>query len=68
MRIGLSATPERWRDPSGTRVVTEYFSKEVISFGLERAIEEKFLTPYDFTPHYVEMTEQEYAEFKRLSI
>lgn len=68
MRIGLSATPERWRDPSGTRVVTEYFSKEVISFGLERAIEEKFLTPYDFTPHYVEMTEQEYAEYKKLSI
>ncbi len=68
MRIGLSATPERWRDPAGTRVVTEYFSKEVISFGLERAIEEKFLTPYDFTPHYVEMTEQEYAEYKKLSI
>lgn len=68
MRLGLSATPERWRDPSGTKVVTEYFSKEVISFGLERAIEEGYLTPYDFIPNYVEMGESEYVEYKKLSI
>jgi len=67
-RIGLSATPSRWRDAEGTRVVTEYFSKEVIQYGLEKAIEEGFLTPYEFSPHYVELTEDEYAEYKRLSI
>ncbi|MBP1154017.1 MULTISPECIES: DEAD/DEAH box helicase family protein [unclassified Paenibacillus] len=68
MRIGLSATPERWRDLDGTQVVTDYFSREVISFGLERAIEEGYLTPYEFFPHYVEMSEEDYREYKRLTI
>ncbi|MNC03304.1 Type III restriction enzyme, res subunit [compost metagenome] len=68
MRIGLSATPERWRDPGGTQVVTDYFENEVISFGLEKAIEQGFLTPYEFTPHYVEMGEDDYQEYKKLSI
>lgn len=68
MRIGLSATPERWRDLGGTQVVTDYFSREVISFGLEKAIEKGFLTPYEFTPHYVEMGEDDYREYKKLSL
>lgn len=68
MRIGLTATPERWRDASGTKVVREYFSTEVINFGLEKAIKEGFLTPYDFYPQFVELGQDEYKEYKKLTV
>lgn len=67
-RIGLSATPERWRDPDGTKVLRDYFKEEVISFGIEKAIEQGFLTPYLFYPRVVQLTEEEYARYNKLSV
>jgi superfamily II DNA or RNA helicase len=67
MRIGLSATPERWRDEEGTQIIESYFDKEVISFPIEKAIEEGFLTSYDFHPHIVTLTEGEFENYNKLT-
>ncbi|WP_051331040.1 DEAD/DEAH box helicase family protein [Aneurinibacillus terranovensis] len=65
-RIGLSATPERWYDESGSAFVREYFGKTVANFPLEDAIG-TFLTPYRFIPHTVSLTEEEMNEFNELT-
>jgi DNA phosphorothioation system restriction enzyme len=67
-RLGLSATPERWYDEEGTETVREYFSPGVIfKFGLEDALKAGYLTPYNYYPHIVELTEEENEEYKEIT-
>lgn len=65
-RLGLSATPDRWFDPVGTSVVRDYFGETVGSLPLEDAIG-RFLTPYLYYPHRVELTDAEMEQFAELS-
>ncbi|RJQ07456.1 MAG: DEAD/DEAH box helicase [Bacillota bacterium] len=65
-RLGLSATPDRWFDPAGTRVIRDYFGETVGSLPLGEAIG-RFLTPYVYYPHLVELTDNEMDEFSELS-
>ena len=62
-RIGLSATPSRWYDEEGTEVITKYFNKKVIEFGLKEAINSEFLTNYDYYVIPVELTNTELEEY-----
>lgn len=66
-RIGLSATPQRWYDVHGTKTLMEYFGGVCYSFSLERAIEEGHLVQYRYHSHIVEMTDDEFEEYARLS-
>lgn len=66
-RLGLSATPERWYDDEGTAALTGYFGRVVYELGLERAIELKALTPYDYFPLVVELYGEELEEYLELS-
>ncbi|MGE7953174.1 DEAD/DEAH box helicase family protein [Lysinibacillus xylanilyticus] len=66
-RLGLSATPDRWWDESGTNFLKDFFDQVVYSYSLERAIEEKKLTPYKYHPHVVPLTEGELTEYNRLT-
>ena len=67
-RIGLSATPERYRDPEGTQRLFEYFGDPVIEIDIHDAIHKyKALCPYSYHPIFVELTPHEAREFKRLS-
>jgi len=66
-RIGLSATPDRWYDEAGTKVLRDYFGKTIISYELERAIKEKALTPYHYYPQKIDLDEDEIAEYIYLS-
>ena len=66
-RLGLSATPERWYDEEGTAALTGYFGRVVYELGLERAIELKALTPYDYFPLVVELHGDELEEYLELS-
>lgn len=73
-RLGLSATPDRWFDDEGTRILTEYFSDNRYEFSLERAINDinpatgkTYLTPYDYIPMFVPLTDEEIAEYNRLT-
>jgi superfamily II DNA or RNA helicase len=63
-RIGLSATPERYYDEAGSRYLLNYFDGVVFEYPLADAIPE-YLTPYEYHPIIVEMTEDEVEEYKK---
>lgn len=65
-RIGLSATPERHYDEEGSEYILNYFGGIVFEYGLGEAIPE-FLTPYDYYPTIVELTEEELEDYNNLS-
>lgn len=66
-RIGLSATPIRWYDDEGSNLIQQYFKDTVISYTLKEAIQNNMLTPYEYYPIQVELSELELEEYKRLS-
>jgi len=49
-RLGLSATPDRYLDETGTDRVRSYFSRIVFRYSLAQAIKADVLTPYDYHP------------------
>lgn len=67
MRLGLSATPERWMDEEGTRELTSYFGGVVFSYGLAEAIAGGVLTPYRYFPIRVELEDDELDEYMEIT-
>lgn len=63
-RMGLSATPERYYDEAGSRYLVNYFDGVVFEYPLADAIPE-YLTPYEYHPIIVEMTQEEVEEYKK---
>ena len=66
-RLGLSATPNRWFDEAGTIALKTYFGETIYEFSLDKAIEKGYLCPYYYHPHLVELTEEEFEEYERLT-
>lgn len=69
-RIGLSATPKRIYDPTGTAAMEAFFGDTepyTYSFSMERAIEEGVLCQYKYFPHLVSLTPSELEEYVRIS-
>ncbi|MED1872048.1 DEAD/DEAH box helicase family protein [Brevibacillus borstelensis] len=66
-RLALSATLERHNDEEGTEALKNYFGSKCIEYSLERAIEEKKLTPYKYYPIVVHLNESELQEYNFLS-
>lgn len=66
-RLALSATLERHGDEEGTQTLLNYFGDKCIEFSLDEAIEKKFLTPYEYHPIVVYLTEEELYEYQQLS-
>jgi len=67
-RLGLSATLERYFDPEGTNVILKFFGDTVYTLDLQKAIENNFLVGYYYYPTYVDLTEEEYIEYKILTL
>lgn len=68
MRLGLSATPERWYDEEGTDALHLYFTGGVVyEYSLAEAIENGALCEYYYIPHVVELTDEEALEYEELS-
>lgn len=67
LRLGLSATPERWYDEEGTEALERYFDGIVYEYGLKRAIDNGALCPYYYIPHIVQLTADETEEYMQLS-
>lgn len=65
-RLGLSATPRRWYDEEGTKVLFDYFGGVSYEFSLEAAIG-KFLVPYEYHPILIQMTKHEEEQYVELS-
>lgn len=73
-RLGLSATPSRWFDEDGTRVLDEYFGGVVYTFGIKEALEWcdpesglSALCPYKYYPHAISLEGEELEEYLKLS-
>jgi superfamily II DNA or RNA helicase len=67
-RLGLSATPTRFGDPEGSKAIMEYFG-EVLKppFGLADAISAGRLVRYYYYPHLVNLSPEEYEDWKALT-
>ncbi len=66
-RLGLSATPDRWMDESGTRALKDYFGPVVFRYGLDDAIRDEVLTRYRYYPELVELEPEETEEYLDLT-
>lgn len=67
-RLGLSATPESDYDEIRTQATIEYFNGIIAEYTLADAIKDKKLTPYNYYPIEVDLSEEEieeYASFTR---
>ena len=66
-RLGLSATPNRWFDASGTTALRSYFGDTIYEFSLDKAIKNGYLCPYYYHPHLVELTDEEFEAYELLT-
>lgn len=70
-RIGLSATPERIYDDMGSSKVFEFFDshppKYTYRYTMKEAIDEGILCHYDYFPIFVELTQFEIDEYRRIT-
>lgn len=66
-RLALSATMNRHHDEEGTRSLREFFGETCISYDLGEAIKQHMLTPYDYKPIIVSMSEIERDEYLEIS-
>jgi len=69
LRLGLSATPERWMDEDGTKAISDYFGPTVFSLDLNAALQldPPVLTPYTYHPVLVELDADEKEEYLRIT-
>lgn len=73
-KLGLSATPEKFMDEDATIEIQDYFGGIVFTFDLEDAIKNEnpithlsYLTPYDYMPEKINLTDKELADYKDLT-
>lgn len=67
-RIGLSATPNRKWDEEGTKSIYDYFGgQDPFRFETSEAIENGYLSPYEYHPLICELAPEEYEDFQRLT-
>jgi superfamily II DNA or RNA helicase len=66
-RLGLSATPERHRDPEGTAPIRAYFGEPVIRYTLRQALNDGVLCPYRHVPVLVRLQDDELDTYLQLT-
>lgn len=66
-RLGLSATPDRWWDETGTHFLKEYFNGVVYEYTLDQAIQANKLTPYKYYPQVIDLTDSEIKQYMKLT-
>lgn len=73
-RIGLSATPSRWFDDNGTRILASYFGDSHFEFTIKDALTEinpitgkHFLVDYFYNVYKVSLTQDEGIEYALLT-
>lgn len=66
-RLGLSATPTRWFDDEGTDLLLNFFDKVVFIYSLEKAIENGYLSKYEYYPYLVELNSDEFEKYREIT-
>lgn len=67
-RMGLSATPYHYLDEEKNDNLEDFYGSIVAEYSLSDAITAKVLTPYEYHPVLVELTEDEVEEYNLLSL
>ena len=67
LRLGLSATPERHNDEEGSQALRDFFGPPVFEFGIDDAIQQGVLVPYQYHPILISLTEAEATEYLELT-
>lgn len=74
-RVGLSATPSRWFDESGTQTLDNYFGNDSFEFTINDALTtinpatgKTFLVPYKYNLEFVDLTEDELTQYQKISL
>jgi len=66
-RVGLSATPKRRFDDQGNEEIMNYFDDIIFRFETAEAIQNGYLSEYNYHPLICELDEEEYEEYKKYS-
>ena len=73
-RVGLSATPERMFDETGTSIIRDYFGGKSFEFTIKDALStinpltgKPFLNPFYYHPVFVDLDESERTSYTKLS-
>ena len=73
-RIGLSATPSRWFDDYGSKILTDYFGNKTYTFNIAQALttinpltNKPFLVEYEYNPVFVSLSDEELEKYQRLT-
>jgi superfamily II DNA or RNA helicase len=64
-RLGLSATPEREYDESGSAFIEREIGPVIYRFGLEEAIERGILCEFDYVPLHYDFSDEDKAAVRR---
>ncbi len=70
-RIGLSATPKRIYDDEGTDAMEKFFMNKppyTYTFTMEEAIAKGILCQYEYFPHIVQLTDEEFDDYKDITL
>ena len=70
-RLALSATIDRHHDADGTDFLRKYFmgttGESTYVYDLKKAIKNKKLCGYNYYPYFVELTADEFEEYKKIT-
>lgn len=67
VKLGLSATPDRWWDEDGTNYLRDFFGETVYEYSLELAIHNNILTEYSYTPILTNLNDHEINNYEYLT-
>lgn len=66
-RLGLSATPQRPYDPTGTQRLLDYFEGVAYRYELREAVDQGHLADYEYHLHSTYLTEREQRAYEDLN-
>ncbi len=73
-RIGLSATPSRWFDEYGTKIIMDYYGNNPFKFTIAQALttinpltNRPFLVEYEYHPVFINLTDEELEKYQALT-
>lgn len=62
-KLGLSATPQRIWKKDESRILSKIFGDEKYEYGIELALKNGYLVPYDYHPEFVQLMPDEFEEY-----
>ncbi|EOW9238680.1 DEAD/DEAH box helicase family protein [Vibrio cholerae] len=67
LRLGLSATPWSEREADKQELLESFYGEIVTEYGIEEAIEDGVLCPYDYHPVICKMNDEEADQYEHLT-